>query len=83
MISNSLRAVVMRTVNRHGEPRTVVYFTKRLNYYMPRPQNDTPEGLALKNWLRENIEGKYTVHDSYVVFHDSDDALLCYLRFGG
>lgn len=42
---------------------------------------DTPRGLDIRDWLKDNISGRYAVQPSHVYFENHDDALLCYLRF--
>lgn len=63
------------------EAHHAVFFINSFrNFYM---LVDNPRGDAVREWLKGNIPGKYSVRSSYVFFEDYDDALLCYLRYKG
>lgn len=83
-IERRIRANIAGMRTAHMQIRHGVYFKNlpKPHLFM-EPWGDTAEGRAMRKWIGENISGKYSIQSSYVLFENHDDALLCYLRYGG
>jgi hypothetical protein len=59
-----------------------VYFSEENRQYGNSIlRGDRVEGLRVRLWLNDNIQGNYSVQSSYVLFEDEGDAIMCYLAF--
>lgn len=77
-------ATEMLTFNERNHYRHEVAFDIRYPFYKPSDGwVESEGGIEVKNWLKENTLGRYSIQSRHVLFEEPDDALLCYLRYKG